>query len=394
MANYTWKMWNIPGDELQTSMVWADRFRHAYTKGDEPAAARGLSGYDPMKFEDHTLGKGIAFQVYPKHGWNAVWSAMVARSTVVRDRIVGIRDEHRRPYVLTASGETILLRRLPHGVLLDRHRRAVGREHAPLHRPHDDPAADSRPQAAFPEGAESLHYSSCEFQTRVTEMKVITRHDSPDTLILIEVPVLPGSAAVVSPQRDRARAREQPVRRKGLPAAIGTGVRDLPSLRRSRRQNSQSSVCRAPRRVQVLGNAGDRQRRVSEGSGLPAGLMHRILASTTSHKPESLPAMLDVFARLGMIDLDLNLHHFVEARRIGRNNRARRRAEQSACMGRVRRMVRLLSRPAGHRATPCGRSIGRSKSPADLAPADSALLRPSAGRVFTIRRPRRPSPQI
>src|SRR5258708_39460058 len=47
---------------------------------------------------------------------------------------------------------------------------------------------------AFPEGAESLHYSSCEFHTRVTEMKVITRHESPDTLILIEVPVLPGGA--------------------------------------------------------------------------------------------------------------------------------------------------------------------------------------------------------
>ncbi len=50
-------------------------------------------------------------------------------------------------------------------------------------------------QHAFPEGAESLHYSSCEFQTRVTEMKVITRHDSPDTLILIEVPILPGASA-------------------------------------------------------------------------------------------------------------------------------------------------------------------------------------------------------
>jgi UDP-galactopyranose mutase len=50
-------------------------------------------------------------------------------------------------------------------------------------------------RSAFPEGAESLHYSSCEFQTRVTEMKVITRHESPDTLILIEVPVLPGSAS-------------------------------------------------------------------------------------------------------------------------------------------------------------------------------------------------------
>ena len=105
MANYTWKMWNIPGDELETSMVWADRFRHAYTRSDEQSPSRGLRGYDPLKFEDHTLGKGIAFQVYPKHGWNAVWGAMVARSTVVRDRIVGIRDEHKQPYVLTASGE-------------------------------------------------------------------------------------------------------------------------------------------------------------------------------------------------------------------------------------------------------------------------------------------------
>src|SRR5262245_52982714 len=105
MANYTWKMWNIPGDKLETSMVWADRFQHAYTKADEKKPVRGLKGYDPLKFADHTLGKGIAFQVYPKHGWNAVWSAMVARSTVVQDTIVSIRDEHKQPYVLMASGE-------------------------------------------------------------------------------------------------------------------------------------------------------------------------------------------------------------------------------------------------------------------------------------------------
>src|SRR3954464_11414613 len=194
MANYTWKMWNIPGDELQTSMVWADRFHHAYTKTGEKAAARGLSGYDPLKFEDHTLGKGIKFQVYPKHGWNAVWDAMVARSTVIRDSVVGIGDEHTKPYVLLASGEkhyfadyhTVFCsididelwgeNRLPY----------TGRMMIPLLIP--------GLAHAFPEGAESLHYSSCEFQTRVTEMKVITRHDSPDTLILIEVPVLPGAA--------------------------------------------------------------------------------------------------------------------------------------------------------------------------------------------------------
>jgi UDP-galactopyranose mutase len=192
MANYTWKMWNIPGNELETSMVWADRFRHAYSKTD--GKARALADYDPIKFEDHTLGKGIPFQVYPKHGWNAVWDAMVARSTVVRDQIIGIRDEHKQPHLLLASGEqysfadyhtvfcTIDIDQLWGESTLP----YTGRMMIPLLIP--------GLRSAFPEGAESLHYSSCEFQTRVTEMKVITRHDSPDTLILIEVPVLPGSA--------------------------------------------------------------------------------------------------------------------------------------------------------------------------------------------------------
>ena len=195
MANYTWKMWNIPGSELETSMVWADRFRHAYTKADDKSAARGVRGYDPMKFEDHTLGKGIAFQVYPTHGWNAVWGAMVARSTVVRDRIVGIRDEHGNAHVLTASGEKFHFADY-HTVFCsididelwgENTLPYTGRMMIPLLIP--------GLKSAFPEGAESLHYSSCEFQTRVTEMKVITRHDSPDTLILIEVPVLPGASA-------------------------------------------------------------------------------------------------------------------------------------------------------------------------------------------------------
>jgi sugar phosphate isomerase/epimerase len=38
----------------------------------------------------------------------------------------------------------------------------------------------------------------------------------------------------------------------------------------------------------------------------------RVLASTTSHKREPLLATLDVFARLGLRDLDLNLHHLIE----------------------------------------------------------------------------------
>jgi sugar phosphate isomerase/epimerase len=38
-----------------------------------------------------------------------------------------------------------------------------------------------------------------------------------------------------------------------------------------------------------------------------------ILPSTTSHKQEPLGTTLDVFARLGMRDLDLNLHHLIVA---------------------------------------------------------------------------------
>ena len=290
------------------------------------------------------------------------------RSTVVRDRIVGIRDEHRRPYVLTASGERYYFADY-HTVFCsididelwgENTLPYTGRMMIPLLIP--------GLKSAFPEGAESLHYSSCEFQTRVTEMKVITRHDSPDTLILIEVPVLPGRRAVVSAQRHRARAREQPVRRKGLPAAVGTGVRDLPVLRRSRRQDSQPSVRRAPRRVQVLGHAGDRQRRVSEGAGLPAGVMHRILASTTSHKRESLPATLEVFARLGMRRPRPQSSSLRRARRIGRKNRARRRGRTVSVYGSCPAAGATSFTARRSSTTPCGRSIGRSRSPADLAP--------------------------
>ena len=193
MANYTWKMWNIPGDELETSMVWADRFTAATEKGGAPTTQR-VTGYDPLKFDDHTLGKGIRFQVYPKHGWNAVWNAMVAQATVVRDRIVGIQDEHKKPYILTESGEKYYFsdyHTVFSSIDIDR---LWGEDTLPYTGRMMIPLLVPGLANAFPEGAESLHYSSCEFQTRVTEMKVITRHESPDTLILIEVPVLPGAA--------------------------------------------------------------------------------------------------------------------------------------------------------------------------------------------------------
>ena len=38
----------------------------------------------------------------------------------------------------------------------------------------------------------------------------------------------------------------------------------------------------------------------------------RVLTSTTSHKAEPLLPTLEVFARLGLRDIDLNLHHILE----------------------------------------------------------------------------------
>src|SRR5579862_3108821 len=39
---------------------------------------------------------------------------------------------------------------------------------------------------------------------------------------------------------------------------------------------------------------------------------HQVLPSTTSHKAEALIPALEVFARLGLTDLDLNLNHIIE----------------------------------------------------------------------------------
>src|SRR5207302_5207702 len=127
-------------------------------------------------------------------GWNAVWGAMVARARVITDTVVGIRDEHKQPHILLGSGETLPFADF-HTVFCSIDIDALwGEDTLPYTGRMMIPLLIPGLAHAFPEGAESLHYSSCEFQTRVTEMKVITRHDSPDTLILIEMPVLPGAA--------------------------------------------------------------------------------------------------------------------------------------------------------------------------------------------------------
>ena len=267
-----------------------------------------------MKFEDHTLGKGIAFQVYPTHGWNAVWGAMVSRSTVVRDRIVGIRDEHKKAHVLTASGEKYHFADY-HTVFCSIDIDELwGEDTLPYTGRMMIPLLIPGLASAFPEGAESLHYSSCEFQTRVTEMKVITRHESPDTLILIEVPVLPGAAQSFPKKHHRLRAREQPVRREGVSAAVrATGLRNLISATWSAGKKIPICAMSAGTRSSSTGACRKRSTPPTESARLRAGVTPRVLASTTSHKKEPLIPTLEVFAGLGLRDLDLNLHHLIEA---------------------------------------------------------------------------------
>ena len=193
-----------PGDELETSMVWADRFQGEKGRAED---ARTCSGYDPLKFDDHTLGKGD-----PVPGLSeARLERRVGRDGRARHGRprpdLGIEDEHTQAVRADRRAASEYYFADYHTVFcsidIDR---LWGEDTLPYTGRMMIPLVIPGLARAFPDGAESLHYSSCEFQTRVTEMKVITRHDSPDTLILIEVPVLPGAGAVLS-RRTRSTTR-------------------------------------------------------------------------------------------------------------------------------------------------------------------------------------------
>ena len=189
MSNYTAKMWNIAGENLETSMVWADRFNNEYSK----TAKEQQWIYDPIKFQNHTLGQGISFQVYPKNGWNVVWDRMVSQSQKFIDRITQIKISNNFGVICTEMGlefktvdYDLVVNTLDLDVFFgDKNLPYTGRIIVPLLIP--------ELEYALPDNAESIHYSSAEYITRITEMKQITRHESRDTLLLLEIPVLPGS---------------------------------------------------------------------------------------------------------------------------------------------------------------------------------------------------------
>lgn len=189
MENYTWKMWNIPGNELTTRMVWADRFNHTYS-GKEQG---GLKGYDPIKFEDHTLGKGISFQVYPHGGWNVIWERMIEGCKLIKDKVLQLKEINGNTIILTESGDKYSFSDYKYVINTLDIDELWGEDTLPYTGRMMLPFVIPNVEYAFPEGAESIHYSSAEFMTRITEMKTITKHSSDSTLLLIEVPILPGA---------------------------------------------------------------------------------------------------------------------------------------------------------------------------------------------------------
>lgn len=180
MEQYTWKMWGIPGDKLATSMVWADR-----VGSDEK--------YDPIKYEDHTLGEGN-FQIYPKYGWNPIFKKASRGIKIIQDTVNKIEKDQNGYYVATEKNKyyceeycavinTLDIDRLFGEDTLS----YMGRVIIPIIIPNVEYAYG---------GVESIYYPGAELVTRTTEMKQITKHKSKDTLILIEVPVRQGATKI------------------------------------------------------------------------------------------------------------------------------------------------------------------------------------------------------
>jgi len=181
MENYTWKMWNIPGNKLQTSMVWADRIKHNYEQ---------LQGYDPIKFEDHTLGKGLKFQIYPKKGWNIVWDRMVEGAKLkLNEPVINIEKFQQKGYYIKTKRSKYYFKDYYAVISTISIDNLWGEDMLPYTGRIIVPLLFKNLNWAFSNKAESIHYSGIEFQSRITEMKRITKHKSKDTLILVEIPI-------------------------------------------------------------------------------------------------------------------------------------------------------------------------------------------------------------
>lgn len=177
MKDYTHKMWGISGADLETNMVWADRIKDTYSNK--------IEAYDPIKFKDEFLGAGQP-NWYPKKGWNVVWDGMVKGCKVIYNTEILKLDSFGT--LLTTKGDfktsdydTVICCIHVDSLLGQCVLPANGRLVIPYLIP--------KLEWAYPDGAESIHYSDTTALTRTTEMKIITRYNSPDTLITLEIPV-------------------------------------------------------------------------------------------------------------------------------------------------------------------------------------------------------------
>jgi len=178
MEQYTYKMWGIPGNKLDTGMVWADRIKDKYTDNFQ---------YDPIKFKESYLGEGQP-NWYPKKGWNVVWEGMVKNCRILfNTEVLGIMGYY-KPKLLTSRG---YFKCGDYGaVICTIHSdQLLGLYELPAAGKLVIPFLIPGLEQAYPDGGESIHYSDNIALTRATEMKRITRHESPDTLICLEIPV-------------------------------------------------------------------------------------------------------------------------------------------------------------------------------------------------------------
>jgi len=179
METYTRKMWGIPGNELTTKMVWADRIRTH--NSDEP--------YDPIKRGAESLGTGMK-NLYPKNGWNPVWNKMAAGSRVLLNTRLVVTTG-RNLYFDTHLGKLIVNTDKIDAVIWTLHVDEVTTRTLP---------ANGRlvvpflfPKERMPSmGTESLHMADECPVTRITYMDHITRYEGPNRLVTME---LPGAAA-------------------------------------------------------------------------------------------------------------------------------------------------------------------------------------------------------
>ena len=187
MKEYTYKMWGVPGDELGTTLSsLADKLKND---------TMGLT-YDPIKFVDqYHLGDGMPCW-YPKKGWNPIWEGFAAGANVVFN--VGGIVLSRTGLYFRCGGADVILHPSDYDVVICTIHAdtLLGECKLPTNGRLVVPFYIPGLQKAFPENIQTIHYSDNSAITRALEFKAFTRHESPDTLITLEIPIIGGDQPV------------------------------------------------------------------------------------------------------------------------------------------------------------------------------------------------------